>query len=308
MIKTNPISNASISTAWQGAFWKVLSCAAFACINGIIRYISKGANGSLEPLPAAELLFFQESLGALCILPFIFKTGPQIFITHYFSLHLARVVTAALGVLLWYMSLRYMPIAEALALAFTGPIISVLGATFILREKLTFKRFLAISLSLTGAFLITRPDTPFSEGGMKWGLFTLLPLGSALVMAMSKICSRRLGILGESPERMTVYLFFFIAPVALLPAFFEWVTPNLNHLPWLLLLGALATFAYFALNKAYVLAEVTFLVPFGFSKFFFSTAVGFLAFAEFPTSKTAWFGIVAILGSLLVLYARSKKV
>jgi len=290
------------SKAWQGAFWKVVSCACFAAINGIVRYCSGGINdNSIEPLPVNVIMFFQNVFGTLFLLPWLLKPGLKSLATRHPILHIIRIITAVGGVYLWYLSLKAMPIAEGVALTFTGPIFTVMGASLLLHEKISLQRLLAIVLSLIGAFIISRPDIPFYGDNHPIGFAALLPLSSALALAFNKLLTRKLANLGETPISLAMYLLLLMAPVSLLPALYEWSTPNLTHWPWLILLGLLAAGAHLSFSKAYQLAEVTFLTPIGFSKFFLSTLIGYLAFSELPANWSLWIGVSVIFGSILLL-------
>lgn len=291
-----------LSKAWQGAFWKVISCACFAGINGIVRYFSGGIqDNGIEPLPVNVLMFFQNVFGTLFLLPWILKPGLKALTTRHPILHFLRIITAVGGVYLWYLSLKVMPIAEGVALTFTGPIFTVIGASLFLHEKISVQRLCAIILSLLGAFIISRPDIPLYGDSHPLGLSAILPLASALALAFNKLLTRKLANLGETPISLATYLLLLMAPVSLLPALYEWTTPSLCHWPWLILLGLLASGAHLSFSKAYQLAEVTFLTPIGFTKFFLSTLVGYIAFSELPTHWSLWIGVSIIFGSILLL-------
>lgn len=287
--------------AWQGACWKMISCAAFAGINGIVRYLSHG--GDLGPdnvLSTNVMMFFQNLFGTMLILPFFWRSGLKLSSTQHGVLHLIRVATAVLGISLWYLTLKYMPIAEGVALTFTGPVFTVIGAALLLGEKIGPKRIAAICLSLIGAFIISRPDKALLSQDAGFGWVVLLPLTSAISIAWNKILTRKLAKLGESPESLATYLLLLMIPVSLIPALFDWTWPHATHWPWLFLLGLFATIAHLSFGKAYKLSEVTFLTPFGFSKFLFSTLIGFYFFSEIP-SNALWIGIAVIGGSIFLL-------
>lgn len=285
------------SNYWQGAAWKIISCACFAGINGIVRYMSKGQ----DPLPANVIMFYQNFFGALFLLPWMIITKQVNLSSNYKILQALRVITAVLGVYLWYLSLKNMPIAESLALTFTGPIFTVIGASWLLKENISKKRYLAILFSLLGAFIISRPDLAFSEDSQSIGLLVLFPLSSALVLAINKLLTRKLAHAGESSIVLTAYLLFFMTPASLVFALHEWATPAFSQLPWLLVMGLLTAVAHFSFSKAYQLAEVTFLMPIGFIKFFLSTLIGYLAFSELPYNPSAWIGMIIIFLSIILL-------
>ena len=295
------------STHWQAIYWKFLSCACFAGINSVVRYLTKICPAGVLDSESV-IIFFQNLFGTLFLLSFwIFNQNTFTFsfrTVRYPLYHSIRILTAILGILLWYKALKYIPLTEALALNFTGPILTVLGAWLFLKEKMTLQRFLSVSLSITGAFIISRPDLAFNANStFGWAVF--LPIGSALVLAGCKLMVRKLGSLGEKPPTLTAYLLIFMTPFSLLFALTEWQTPSLHHWPWLILLGLLASLAHLSFAKAYALAEVTFLTPFGFLRCFLSALMGYLFFSEFPDKPAVWLGIFMIFASIFVLHYKS---
>ncbi|OJX11709.1 MAG: hypothetical protein BGO77_06335 [Caedibacter sp. 37-49] len=306
-IRNTPLYNNGLTPQWQGVIWKLLACLFFAAMNGVVRYISGGTGQEISPLPSAVITFWQNLFGCLIILPWALKDGLKSLKTKYPWLQTTRVAAAVLGIVLWYMSLAHMTIAEAVALGFTGPIFSVIGARLYLNERLGRIRLIGIAVGFVGAFIILRPDKALwgSEATYQW--FVLLPLFSAIAIAVSKLASRKLGAYGESPKVMTLTLLFFVSPCAFVPALFEWVWPTLQQFLWLILLGMFSMAAHYSTAKAYQLAEVVFLTPFGFARLLFSALIGFIAFAEIPTSHSLWIGTTIIVVSSLLLSYEEKK-
>lgn len=307
MHKTSTTLWFTLSPAWQGAFWITVSHTCFSGSNALVRYLSGGVDTNIEALPVPVLQFFQNLFGTLFLLPWILQAQVGSFKIRYVGLHLTRIISAVLGVYLFYRSLKAMPMAESVALSFTGPILSIIVASVWLKEKISFQRLLAILFSFTGAFIISCPNLLLGEHVHAIGLAALLPLSSSLAIAISKLLTRKLAILGETPTVLATYLLLLMTPIALIPALYEWTTPNLTHWSWLILLGALAAGAHLSFTKAYQLAEITFLTPLGFSKFFINVFVGYLAFQELPLEKSLWIGTATIFASILILGYSSFK-
>lgn len=290
---------------WLGIFWKVLSCGCFAGINVLVRYLSGGSPLLLDtPLPIYTIMFFQNIIGMLVISSWMWHTKTlqyKDFKTSRPWLHLIRIITAAGGIGLWYISLRYIPITQVVALSLMGPIVTTLGAVIFLKESFNLKNKLAIFLSIMGGVLIARPDQAlFMADTYSW--FMLLPLLAAFVFALDKLLTRRLLANGESASSLAWLLLAFISPLCLLPAiYYGWVNPELYHFPWLILLGALNAFAHFSFNKAYSLAEVTVLLPFGAAKLILSAVFSYVIFYEIPKSLDLWLGITVITLSTVIL-------
>lgn len=290
---------------WFGIFWKVFSCGCFAAINVLVRYLSGGSPLQLsQPLPIYTIMFWQNLIGMIVIYFWVRNT----FATHYqsltpqkFWLNFGRILFAAVGIGLWYISLRYIPVTEVVALSFVAPIITTICAVLLLKETLTFQRKLAISLSLIGGFLIARPDhILLNSAGYTW--LMALPLLAAFVFSLDKILTRRLLILAESPRLLAFYLLAFTAPLCLIPClYYGWVTPQLEHLPWLLLLGILGALAHYTFNKAYELADITLLLPFGAAKIMLCASISYMAFYEIPKTFDMWLGIMVLTASTVIL-------
>ncbi len=297
---TYAISQSLLSPHWRGVLWKIAACFFFAANNGIVKLLSKSSEWG-PGLSAYQIAFLQNFVGFMIMLPFILPQGKKSLKVIYPALHFYRVISAVLGVLLWYMALSYMPIAEAVALNFTGPVFTVLGARLYLKEEIGFYRYIGIFFGILGAFLITRPDQAFLNPNHSFSWSLLLPLGSAIAIAIAKLLGRELGAKGESAQNLTFYLLFFMAPLSLLPALFSWTTPSSSQWLWIVLLGVLSAAAHYTTSHAYKIAEVTFLAPFGFARLLFSGLIGFIAFGETITSFSLWVGAIIIMVSSLSL-------
>lgn len=295
----------NISFLWKGAIFKILACFFFAANNAVVKLLSlPSANGAA--LSSYQIAFLQNFFGFLILLPFILPRGVSKLKVILPSLHFYRVVTAVLGVVLWYMAISYMPMAQAVALSFTGPIFTVIGSRVYLKERISIFRASGILLGVIGAFIITRPDKAFyaDENILNWTI--LLPLTSAIAFVAAKLIGRELGAKGESPENLTFYLLFLMAPISLLLAIPSWITPAPEQWLWIFLLGMLSALAHYTTSCAYKYAEVTFLTPLGFSKLMFTAGLGFIFFGELATSVSLWIGAFIIMVGTFCLSLEEK--
>ena len=97
-----------------------------------------------------------------------------------------------------------------------------------------------------------------------------------------------------------------MGPICVIPTvLYGWVYPTCIQWIWLILLSILSTVAHFTFSKAYALAEVTFLMPFGISKFLLCSIIGFIVFGEIPTTFSMWVGLIMILTSTVVLSCKN---
>ncbi len=290
----------------RGIFYKMFGCACFAIVNSIIRYITTDdmcINKNI--LSFYQIVFWENIIGAMLLFPLILKQGIYIWITKWPILHITRILLAVSGMLLWYASLKFMPITQALALSFTGPILSLLAAKLFLKESINHFRFISIMFSIIGAFLIIKPYAMFLKQDsfnqlFSFNIFIFLPILSAVSFSGTKICDRVLCARGESPKLLTLYLLIFMAPISLIPAMFNWHMPSVKLLLIISIISLLSTIAYLSFAKAFTLASVSFLTPFGFSKLIFSAIVAYIAFDEFSRKYNFWLGVILIFLSVII--------
>jgi len=299
---TTTIDSAEPTNIWAGVFWKISSCALFAGINVLVRYLSGGSTlPVVAPLPVYMIMFFQSCLAVLFLLTMTVPNNSwqQLLTLRHGWLHFIRVTTAVAGIGVWYLSFQHMPLAEVVGLSFAGPALTIVGAVLILRERLTWQRIVTFTLSTLGIFFISRPDLKLQDAVFNW--IMLLPIIATAMFALDKIALRKLLAANENPLCTTILFMLFMAVASLLPCMaYGWVTPDLSHWPWLILLAALGSMGHFSFSKAYHYAEVTTLIPFSMSKIIFCSLAGYLAFGEYPNSWETWLGIIILTSCTMV--------
>ena len=282
--------------AARGALFKVCSCLSFSGINGVVRYFTLTAKeAGLTPISATELAFFETFFGLLFILPWILSTGASSFKTNNsFYVNLGRAFAASMGIILWFTALAKMPIVQVVAFKYAAPIFTILCARIFLGEKCGWARATAIGTALAGALLITGHE--LLEGTGDWteiGLLALFPMGASACYVASAIIAKK-QVKKDSPKTVCLYLFLFSLPILALAASFNWVTPLAWQWPYLIIMGALLTLAYIFLQYAYVIADITYLVPMSFTRLIAGAAIGMIFFNEWPVLWT-WVGSFFIL-------------
>ena len=292
----------------KGVFWKVMACFGFAIVNTCVRYLTGGAGGISHPLPAGVVVLFQNIFGCLVMLPFVLKDGFSNLKTTRPFTHGVRIIAAVLGIISLYTAFSKMPMAQVVALQFTGPVFTVFGARLYLKERVGAKRLAGIFLGMLGAYILTRPDKAFTSGTpLSESLVVFLPLISAALFVIAKLCARDLGSKGEKPQLLALYLLFFMIPVSGMYALSQWVTPEPLQYAMLFCLGASGCLAHYATAKSYTHAEVLFLTPFGFTRLILTAILGYCLFGEFPENEGIWIAVTAIVASVMVItWAETK--
>lgn len=299
----------SIVTYWntsphvRGAVWKVSSFLCFSAINGIVRYLSQSAEvAGQTPLPAYEVAFFQNLFGLVFLIPWILQNDPNSLRTRQPFLQMCRIGLSALGVVLWYMALSHMQLAQAVALMFLGPLITAVGARLFLKESIGGERGLAIIVGFVGGGLISQ--TTFMPGTLSF--IALLPVLAATCFSGATLMIRKLAQ-DDSPQLIVTYLLVFMAPMLFIPTLLYGAMPEPWQWPWLLMMGGLAAGAHLCLGKAYASAEVSYLIPYGFTKWFASALIGLAAFGEIPSFWTCFGAFILMAAIISLSYGEVRK-
>ena len=118
----------------------------------------------------------------------------------------------------FFYGLAYVPLVNALMLAYIGPVLIVLLARPLLGEHLSPGRLVGVLLGFGGVMFVIRPDTLAIEPAV------LAILGSAACWALLSISNRQLATRVSTPV-----LTFYTYPVSLVIAFIwvldHWVQP-----------------------------------------------------------------------------------
>ena len=138
-------------------------------------------------IPLLQLLFVRFVLQALFLAPVVafsdrtLKTSPRI--TNLIAL---RTILHILGVGAMFLSLRFLPLADAVAIAFVMPFIMLLLGRFVLNETVGMHRMVACVVGFIGTLLVIQPS--FAEVGAP----ALLPLFVAVDFALFMLVTRQL--------------------------------------------------------------------------------------------------------------------
>ena len=201
-----------------------------------------------------------------------------------------RGLLLAIASLFFVNALKHMPLAESTAIAYLAPLLVTLFSVLFLKEKVELARWIAVFCGFVGVLIIIRPGSHV----FTWAVF--LPMGNAIAFATYQILTRRLAGL-ESPYTSVFYsgLIGSVLLTAALP--YTWVTPqNGLHAAMFVLLGVLGGIGHLILIKAYDHAPASRLAPFSYSQLIWVTAIGFLAFGDFPDPWSLG-GIAILVGS-----------
>ena len=286
---------AMTSGAVRGALYMVLAGVCFAGANAITFIITS----QLHFRPQSDT-FWQYAIALVFSLPFVLRHGLSGLRTAHPVLHIIRVILSALGVQAFVMSLASgMPIWQVIALVMTAPLFVLLGAALFLKETVTPARWIAATIGLGGAVVVSELWTT----GITTA--TLLPIAAAVLWGASSLMTKYLTRTETAPT-VTLWLLVLLTPINAglsLQSGFE--LPSLPILYWLLTAGVIMMAAQYLLTWSYAAADAAFVQPFDDLKLVSNIVIYGLVFGYWPQGNI-WLGIAMILGASVFLLLSSR--
>jgi len=268
------IPNRLVSISWMFAWASVFS-------------ITMALVKCLENTPTTTVVFVRFLCATLLMIPFLLKQGKALVRTERLPLHLLNVLFRCGAIGATYYVYAKLPLAFATALGFTGPMIAVLLALFILRERVGWQKWLAIILGYGGVLIMVQPEHAVIT------FVVLIALFDNLCAGMLRIVSKKL-MTTDSPLQIMVYTNVLCFLVSACVIGFVWQTPPVHDWSILVAIGLGGTLSQFAYIKALQFGQVSLVAPFEYSRLLFALPIGFIFFQEVPTS---W----QITGSLIIV-------
>ena len=279
-----------------GVSLKLVGCLSFAIVNGLVKYATV-----YEGVGVLQITLLQNFFGALFCLPIILYNYKRYLPLRFPKLHNFRLVCTILGNVSFQSALFLLPISHAIALGFLGPIINVLGAKFILKEPFSKSLFLSIIIAFCAGLIITRPYSILTNAHEAQYVYYLLPVIAVIFFAGSTLSARVLASNGESAILLSLYQMIATTPILLIPNLFMWKSISWQGIACCALIGAISSIAFISWNKAYSMARVNFLSPWGFSRLIFTALIGWYFFSEVINPLTIQIGFGVILLNLIII-------
>lgn len=204
---------------------------------------------------------------------------------------LLRAAGETLSVLCYIVALARLPIADAIAILQTAPLILILAVAFLLRERVGAARVALALIGFAGAFLVAQP------GPAGISPAALFAFASALLIAARDLVGRN--VPGHIPVMVVTFatnVMVMAAAGGMSLAFEDWRPPAAWHLAFLGSAGLFVTLGHVGLLLAYRLGRTAVVAPFFYSFALWAVLSGLFVFGALPNAL-ALAGIALIAGS-----------
>ena len=240
--------------------------------------------------------FFQSAFVAPVV---IRKYGPGILWPKDASFQISRSLCLVCANGAFFLGLRYLPLADMLALFFISPILVTALSPFVLGEKVDAKRWLAVLGGFAGVLVIIRPGFAELNAGTALGLL------SGVLYAVFVLLTRRIRGLPVLVTTLYNALPGAIAVTLVAPLFWQWPTSE----QWLLLacIGVISVCAHYMLILSFERAPASLLAPFAYSEIISGTIVGYYWFGDMPDSWTFAGAAILIASGVFISWHETRR-
>jgi drug/metabolite transporter (DMT)-like permease len=278
---------------WKGMLWMAAGGFLFSILNTIVRSIAM----QMDPF---EVQFLRYLFGLIVMLPWVFKAGPRNYWPTDVKGQFWRGGVHTVGMVLWFIALPKIPLADMTAISFTGPIFIMIGASWFLGEPMRRDRWIAALIGFTGVVVVVAPKMSGAGGG-----YHLVMLASAPLFAASFLITKAL----TRYEKATVIVFWQALTVSLfsLPlALLHWQNPSLWQWVGFFMAGILGSVGHYCWTRAFHAADISSTQSLRFLDLVWTSALGWLIFSDIPSQST-WLGAIVILAATVWIARREGQ-
>jgi drug/metabolite transporter (DMT)-like permease len=198
-------------------------------------------------------------------------------------------------------AVSFLPLAEVKAISFISPLLVTVFAVWLLRERVSWDKWLAVVVGFLGVLFIVRPGSAM----LSWA--TGLALGTALCYSLYQIMTRSFSE-DENPVTTLFYTALVGCTIMTLISPFFWSAPAWRHVPLFILLGSMGALGHYALINALELERASALSPFGYTQLIWVMILGYLVFGDLPDAHAvAGMAIIVSSGLYVALGHRAKR-
>jgi drug/metabolite transporter (DMT)-like permease len=285
-----------------GIALKVASTFVFTAMATLIKLVS-------DRYPVGEITFFRSLFALIPVFVWVAwrRQFPAVFRTERIVGHVLRSIAGAIAMFCGFSALANLPIADATAIGYASPLITVVLAVILLGERVHFYRWTAVAVGLAGVLVILSdyvgPEaSPHSERSAVGAAFAVASaFAGALASTQVRVLTRY-----EGAATIVVYFSIFTALFSLVTLPFDWVLPGVDDAALLVLAGICGGIGQVLLTQSYRFGEASIIAPFDYTSMIWVLIVSSVVFATWP-SPTVLIGTAIVISAGLFVIFRERR-
>lgn len=273
-LRTHPVF-----THMRGPLWMLGSAGSFALMWGFIRYASQDVHSTV-------IVFLRYVIGAALVLLVYRNSLASVLDRTHLKSHLHRSLTGVIAAALLYYAISSAPMATVLAITYTQPLFTTIGAVLFLGERIRIRRILALVVGFIGVMIVLRPGQSPISAGLVAALLAAILSGAAFIQ-IKQLTDK------NAMNTIVAWSFILPLPVVFILALPYWTWPQASSALAILCVGLTAYSGQVCMVRAFNSAEMTAIMPYDFIRFIMVTLIGINIFSE-------RFDIITILGGTVI--------
>ena len=262
--KMNPTSAPSIprAAAWMAGWLTLMVVIAVA-----------GREATRE-LSVFQIMLMRSVMGMAMLWPLVRSAGGLAGIqTQRLPQHVLRNAVHYAAQYGWFLALTLIPLAQVVSIEFTMPIWAAVLAVFFLGERMSGRKWFAVTLGLVGVAVIVRPKAGALDVGQ------LIALAAAFGFAISIVLVKSL-TRTDAAVAISFWMLVVQSAIGLVPALMVWQWPSAPVWGWVVVVAFCGTYSHYCFARAMQHADATVVVPMDFLRVPLTALVGWLIYSE----------------------------
>ncbi len=260
-------------------------------------------------IAVGQIVFARFAAQAIILAPIAMLLGISLRLpAKVMPLVLLRTLLQMAGITAMFMALRFLPLADAVAIAFVMPFLMLLLGKFVLKEEVGLRRLAACVVGFIGTLLVIQPS--FAAVGVH----ALWPLAVAVTFALFMLVTRKLARATDPIAIQAVsgliacvmMLVLFVLGQAAAISELTFAPPAAPELRLLVLAGILGTGAHLLMTWSLRYAPTSTLASMQYLEIPVAVLVGWVIFAELP-DLIAGCGIALTMAAGLYAVLRERQ-
>jgi drug/metabolite transporter (DMT)-like permease len=280
-------------------------------------FMSAGARAVSSRYPVGEIIFSRSFFAMVPLLIWLSWRGDlaSSIRTSNVRLHLKRGIIGSCGMFSGFQALALLPLPDAVALSYATPLIVVVLAAVLLREKVRLYRWSAVIIGFCGVLVMLSPHlmSPASPVALPPGsarvAASTLGVGIALVAAVfSALATIEVRVLTRR-ENTGAIVFYFMALTTMLgfsTIVFGWNTPTWHDAAWLVGIGIMGGLGQIFLTESYRHGDASLIAPFEYTTMIYAVVLGWFLFGEWPATAVFVGAGIVILSGIFVIWREHR--
>ncbi len=279
----NSINSRDAGSVTQGLVAMWVAVASFSIADAIAKWHGQ------EGFAAVQIVFFRYFFGLIPVAIALYAAGLHQVRTNRPVAHVFRGVLMSVALALFFWGLKYVPLAEAIAVAFTAPLFITALPVPVLGERVGMARWLAVIVGFAGMLVIVRPGAETFKPEM------LILVAGTAVFALGTTYTRRLA---RTETVTTMFLWTTVVAIAVFAplAWWTWKLPQADHLAGFAVLGLIGGMAHYLVIVAYRNAPAAVIAPQEYMALVWGAIIGWIVWSEVPSGWT-WLGAAIVAGA-----------